>query len=209
MYNKIIIFCCLIFLPHTAKSQPIPIEILVGNKYLQTNIVVIKQFSEQSKFGFLNVSGIDAYYSDKHFNGSVMITEVDYKLIKKIGFGVGMTYNSISGLAPSIGMSYNNFGPRHGITLAPAVLFSSNNSARLIVNLAIRPKLSDQLNLYMSMNNLFIYGFNGDHIRGFQKLRVGIDYKSFQFGFGVNFDQYGPMRNSRINLGGFIRKEFH
>ena len=209
MNNRLFFLCCLIIKCSIAKSQPIPIEVFGGNNYLQTNIVVAKPLFKDSKFGLLNVSGFDAYYDDKNFNGSVMVTEINYSIINGIGIGAGATYNSVSGLAPTLGASYNNFGKRHAITLAPAVSLSTNTSFRVILNVAYKPKLTELLNLYLSSNNLLTYRFDGDHIRGFQKLRLGLDYKSFQFGFGLNFDQFGAMKISSSNIGGFIRKEFH
>ncbi len=209
MTFRIIVFYCLLIVSGAVKAQTIPIEIFAGDDYLQTNLVFTRSFFQQSKFGLLNVSAFDAYYEDGKRNTSVMVTEVNYSIVKGIGIGVGMTYNSVSGLAPTLGASYNNFGKRHGITLAPAVSFSSNTSFRIIFNLAYKPKLNEHLNLYLSSNNLLTYRFDGDHIRGFQKLRLGLDYKTFQFGFGVNFDQFGVMKISSSNIGGFVRKEFH
>jgi hypothetical protein len=54
------------------------------------------------------------------------------------------------------------------------------------------------------MNNIGPY----HHNRGYQRLRVGIDMKSWQAGIGSNFDEYGKFRKVYINLGLFVRKEF-
>lgn len=55
---------------------------------------------------------------------------------------------------------------------------------------------------------MLICAFDGDHGRSFQKIRVGLDYHTFQFGFGVNFDQFGVIKISNSNTGIFIRKNF-
>jgi hypothetical protein len=205
---RIILVYVLFLVTYNSYTQSIPIEIFAGDNYLQTNIVVSKSIFKDSKFGILNVSGFDSHYDNKNANSSVMVTEVNYNVFKKISLGIGMTYNSVSGLSPTIGAGYNNFGRRHGITIAPGISLSSDTSYRIIANFSYKPKLSNKWSLYLASNNLLTYRFSGDHVRSFQKLRVGLDYNTFQFGFGVNFDQFGAIKISKNNTGVFVRKQF-
>ena len=208
MNKKVQLLVYLISLPLVSIAQTIPLEIFAGDDYLQTNIVVSRPLFKESMFGILNVSSFDAHYENEKANSSVMVTEVNYSIFKKVSLGIGMTYNSVSGLSPTIGAGYNNFGQRYGITIAPGISLSTKTSFRIIANLSFRPRLSKKWNMYLSSNNLLTYRFNGNHIRSFQKLRIGLDYNTFQFGFGINFDQFGINNISNNNTGAFIRKEF-
>lgn len=204
LLNTFFILFCL-----TTKAQPIPLELFVGEgSFLQTTMSVSRPFSKDSKFRVLSISSFEAHRENQQNNSSVMITDVNYSILKGLSGGIGLTYNSISGLSPTAGFGYNKNGKRYSIVVAPAVIFSGNTSIRLIANLIYKPQLTDNLNLYLASSNLLTYGFGGDHVRSYQKLRVGLDYKTFQFGVGVNFDQFGVNKISDRRLGGFVRKEF-
>ena len=69
------------------------------------------------------------------------------------------------------------------------------------------PKINSKLKLYFSVElfNLFERDF---HLISVQRIRLGIDFKSFQFGAAANFSEIGKNWSSQSNLGGFIRKSF-
>ena len=198
-----------ILFPLIIRAQPIPMEIFVSEgSFLQSTISFSRPFSKESKYKVLNISSFEAHKEDEENNSSVMITDVTYSIVNCVGTGMGLTYNSVSGLAPTIGMVYGKYGRKFSVTIAPAFIFTSNKSMRLILNLTFRPIINDRLNLYLSSSNLFTYKLDGDHSRSYEKLRVGLDYKTFQFGVGANFDQFGINRFSNTRIGGFVRKEF-
>jgi hypothetical protein len=190
-------------------AQPIPLEVFMSDgNFLTTTMTVSRPFSKESKYRILNISSFEAHKESEMTNSSVMITDVTYSFFKGLGAGIGLTYNSVSGLAPTLGLAYGMHGKRYSLTVAPAYIFSSTNSVRIILNGMYKPRINDKLNGYLSASNLFTYGLNGDHVRSYQKLRIGFDYRTFQFGFGVNFDQFGINQISNTHFGAFLRKEF-
>ena len=199
----------LLLLSIVLQAQPIPLELFVGKgTFLQSTISVARPFAKDSKFNVLTISSFEAHKDNGKNNSSVMITDLTYSITKRINPGIGLTYNSVSGLVPTLGVGFGEFGRRHSITIAPAFLFSASPSLRLIVNLTYKPRIYDQLNLYLASSNLFTYEVDGDHVRSYEKVRIGFDYKSFQFGVGANFDQFGSNRISDRRIGAFVRKEF-
>lgn len=203
----IILFFALIA-TSTIKAQTIPLEIFIGAKNLQSTIVVAKPFMPNSKFRILSISSFEAYKESEYMNSSVMNTDVNYTIFKGISTGLDFTYNSIAGLSPTINMGFVKFGKVHQITISPAVIFSTTTSFRIIFNHSHKFRLNDQFNLYLSSNNLFTYTFNATHVRSYAKQRVGLDYHTFQFGFGFNMDWFGVNKDPRKNMGIFLRKEF-
>jgi len=53
---KIIIFVALGFLATYSYSQPIPVEFMAGNRYATVNVVMSKNFTENSKLDFFHLN---------------------------------------------------------------------------------------------------------------------------------------------------------
>ena len=53
--------------------------------------------------------------------------------------------------------------------------------------------------------DIYVYKFSKIK-RSYQQFRIGTAYKSFQFGIGLNPDQYGSNDTAKINLLLFVRK---
>jgi hypothetical protein len=55
-----------------AKSQPIPVELMLGNKNGTVNFVFGRNFKETSKFGFFHMNTIQFGIQNKSYNDFIM-----------------------------------------------------------------------------------------------------------------------------------------
>lgn len=50
--------------------------------------------------------------------------------------------------------------------------------------------------------------FDADrHIKGYQRLRLGLDVRGTQCGLGVNLNEYGPSSRVETGVGVFVRRQ--
>ena len=73
--------------------------------------------------------------------------------------------------------------------------------------LRYRPSLNNMLKLYSSFE-LFIAMDQSNHLASTQRLRLGLDYQTYQFGLALNLTEFGnKFEFVNNNFGVFVRKE--
>ena len=71
-----------------------------------------------------------------------------------------------------------------------------------------RPALSEQCKGYVGVE-LFTAFDGSDHLASTQRLRLGVDYRTYQFGLAMNISELGSdLIVANDNYGIFLRKEF-
>ncbi|SMD44842.1 hypothetical protein SAMN00777080_3478 [Aquiflexum balticum DSM 16537] len=190
-------------------SPPIQPEFQIGiNKLLFQNIL-IKPLDKGHRFDFFNITYFDSHFNeeDKPFNEGLIQSYVAYNFVKGVGIGVGGTYNSFTGVSPNLVGQFVNAGRSHLIVFFVAAHLKSTPSYEAFTQIQFRPALSENIRLFTQLMALTNWTRLEVHSRSFQQFRLGLDVKNYQFGFGADFDQYGPIRQSKTNLGLFIRTE--
>lgn len=69
------------------------------------------------------------------------------------------------------------------------------------------PTIHEHWKLYTSLELFSLFGKN-NHLASVQRVRLGLDYRQFQFGLAANFSARGSSWAYSSNLGGFLRKSF-
>lgn len=68
------------------------------------------------------------------------------------------------------------------------------------------PPIRENWKVYSSLELFSAFGKEG-HLSSAQRIRVGADYKGYQFGPALNLRE-SPFADRDINMGGFFRKQF-
>lgn len=187
-------------------SQPIPVELMMGNRYSTVNVVLSKPFTETSKLGFFHLNTLTVNYNDKNKNDLALQNLVFYEFLNNFRITGGAFYGTYPGFSPTVGMQYINPGKKWFILISPRISIKEDPSYNLFTIIRYKTDINSKTRLYTSLQALNI--FDGkSHIKSYQWLRVGLEIKGTQFGLSANFDEFGANPELESSLGLFIRRE--
>jgi len=195
----------LLFMAQRVDSQPIPVELMTGSRYLTVNLVVSKSFTETSKFGFFHMNTIGVDYDNKEENDFSMQDLLTYEPLNNFRLTGGAFYGK-PGFKPTLGMQYLVTGKKLFILIAPRVNIESDPAYDFFEIVQFKPALSEKIKLYTRLQLLNLFD-SGGNIKSYQWLRMGLEVKEIQFGLAFNFDEFGPNPKVQYNAGLFIRRE--
>jgi hypothetical protein len=188
-----------------AVAQPIPVELMLGNKYGTVNLAFSKSFSQTSKFGFFHMNTIQFDYKDENKNSFILQDLAYYEVIKNLRITGGVAYSK-GGFDPTAGLQYVYSTRNFLFLLAPRVNIENDPSYDIMTILQYKPEINEKIKLYTRLQLLNLFGSDGN-IRSYQWMRLGIEMKGVQFGLAFDLDEYGPDPSVTGNFGVFVRKE--
>ncbi len=186
-------------------SQPIPVELMVGNKFTSLDVTFTKPFKENSKFGFFHMNTIQADYNDKSRNSFVLQDLVFFEAVKNLKIVAGAFYGK-PGFNTTAGFQYSINTKRAFFLFAPRVNIIEEPSYDFMTIFQYKLPLNEKVKLYTRLKLLNVFDAN-EHIRSYQWFRLGVDLSGTQFGLALDFDEYGPNPSVEYNFGLFVRRE--
>ncbi len=188
---------------------PIPVEVLVGNKAIFSQLVLNRDFSHNSKFSLFSLTSYASFYNKEEENDLAIINQITYDLGKGFGFMGGVNVNSAVGLTPVIGPKLVYVSRKF---LAVSILSYSvdgNHDMSLFGLYEFKPPINEKTLLYTRIQVLFDHSIGErHHNRSFLYFRIGLKRSKLNFGFGANLDQFGPHKEFIENYGAFIGWDF-
>jgi hypothetical protein len=188
-----------------ANAQPIPVELMMGNKYGTVNLAFSRNFSPTSRLGFFHMNTVQFDYKDDNKNSFILQDLMYVETFKNLRVAGGVAY-SPGGFDPTVGLQYVISGKKLLFLFAPRVNIESDPSYDIMTILQYKPQINEKLKLYTRLQMLNLFNSDGN-IKSYQWLRLGVEMKGIQFGLAADFDEYGPDPSVTGNYGVFIRKE--
>jgi hypothetical protein len=201
-----VLFTALLLAAYFSFSQPIPVEFMAGNRYATINVVLSKNFSQTSRFGFFHLNTLTMNYSDKNKNDLALQNLLFFEPLKNFRITGGAFYSTKPGFSPTAGIQYINAGKKWFILISPRINIESDPSFNNFSIIRYKTRISEKTILYTSLQALNIFDATG-HIKSYQWVRTGMEIKGTQFGIAFNFDEFGPNPKITGNFGVFVRKE--
>lgn len=186
-------------------AQPIPVELMTGNKYGTVNLSFSRNFSQTSKFGFFHMNTVQFDYKDKNSNSFILQDLAYFEVIKNLRIAGGVAYSK-GGFDPTAGLQYVYSNQKLLILFAPRVNIESDLSYDVMTIIQYKPDISDKVKLYTRLQFLNLFNSDGN-IKAYQWFRLGLEMKGIQFGLAYDLDEYGPNPSATGNFGVFVRKE--
>ncbi|MBU0456685.1 MAG: hypothetical protein KKD75_00920 [Nanoarchaeota archaeon] len=110
------------------------------------------------------------------------------------------------GVVPRLGLQYfGKFGDFSVYGLATAGLSGENVDAEFLANLKYAPKLTDDLNLVLNLENVTNVGEQG-HNFSVQRLRIGLGIDNYKFGVATDLTESDGAVVQ--NMGGYAKINF-
>jgi hypothetical protein len=191
-------------------QPPIPVEVLVGNEAVFSQLILNLDFTPNSKFSLFSLTTYTAGYNKEEYeNDLVTINQITYDLGKGFGIMGGVNVNAAVGLTPVIGPEHVYVSRKF---LAVSIFSYSVNGEHDISFFGLyvfTPPINEKISLYSRLQVLYNQSLGErQHNRSFMYLRVGLKRNKFNFGFGTNLDQYGPDKDFTDNYGAFVGWDF-
>jgi len=189
-----------------AKAQPIPAELMLGNKYGTLKMIVSKNFSPTSKFGIFHINILQFDYLHNLENDLMLQDLVFFEPIKNFRITGGGLYTGKGGFLPTAGIQYKLNNKSLFLLLSPRMNFKDgNNEGDIFSIFQMTPKINEKFDFVVGIQSLFLFNRDGN-IKSGQDLRFGIGYKQTQVGIAAGLEQVGPHYKSFSNFGIFIEK---
>lgn len=192
-----------------AQVKPTPVEFLLGNNRIQGQSIIIKNFAN-SKFGIFSLSTLAGDYKneDKTNNELFSNVQLNYDFFKGLKVTSGATFSSAKGFAPIAGLEYVYNDKKNTFVINPTINLTKKTSFATYSHIEYAPK-NDKLNIYARLQGLFVTNVaENTHERSSAVARLGISYKGFSTGLGINQDYYGAIKIAKTNVGIFLQYKF-
>lgn len=194
------------WMANLAKAQPIPAELMVGNKYGTLKMIVSKNFSETSRFGIFHINILQFDYLHNLDNGIMLQDLVFFEPVKNFRITAGGLYSDKAGFLPTAGMQYKLNRKNLFLLLSPRINFKDGeNEGDIFSIFQLTPKINEKLDLVVGIQSLFLFNPDGN-IKSAQDLRLGVGIKRTQVGVAAGLEQVGPKYKSFSNFGIFIEQ---
>ncbi|MDQ1089885.1 hypothetical protein [Siphonobacter sp. SORGH_AS_1065] len=198
------------------KEQPapppaIPIEFLPGSDRFYFQSILSRDIPlTNNKLRFISVINYATeYHNENAFkNDFVSVNTISYKITKHIGVGPSAANVAGLGWIPSVGFQFGWRKPSWALTFNPAISINKHTNTNNVLILEYFPTISknNSWRLYSRFQALYIHQLvNDTHMRSSYFGRLGVSYKQFTIGAGVNVDYYTASKKQKQNYGPFLR----
>lgn len=202
----------------TNTRAQIPVEIFGGHEKTTVDIMFFKYFKnkqgENSPWLFFNRNraSVDYRITNNTYLPQFGFTEaISYNHEKLRGFAPVMVGQVLSwGVFSKAGIQFAHISKN--ITIFTWLVCETQEKPDLDYFLLLRytPKLTEKVNLFTQVESINTFPtVSTDNFSYTQRLRLGLSSKSFQYGAGIDLNQFGKNTFTITNnVGAFIRHEF-
>lgn len=186
-------------------SSPIPVEVLLTDKSVSTQIIINKKLPGKSKLGFLGViNSLNTYQNNKDQNEFMALSMVSYNLFNELSINTGFWMHNTIGLRPTVALNYTKTGENFVLADILRIDITGDHTIENVLIMEYFPKISKKWSLYNRLQTLYSHNIKQQtHERSYINVRVGVSYKHLRFGAGANLDYYGPIPIHQLSIGGF------
>lgn len=181
------------------------VELMPGSEYTFVDVQWLSRFDQSENWSFFSRTRATTVgeYETNLFTGGYL----NYTTPKGIGASlVGRIATTGSGA--DVGIHYFKAHESWMLFALASIELSDDLSYGWFSIFRYTPSLGEKWRLYNSLE-LFSNFNEAGHYYSVQRLRVGVDYKRYQFGPGIDLSAFGEGYESNpTNFGFFIRKQF-
>lgn len=186
-------------------NPPVSMEVFAGDRALSYQMIINKKFQSVPKLGFFGVTNLQPEWGEPKMDDYMLQGNLTYTLIKGIDLEAGFIWNPIDGIRPTTGIIFSYGNPELLAVVNPRIDLSKNANFDVLALVEYKPALTESLNLYTRAQGLYTHNVGFDfHTRSYVMLRAGVTFKDVTFGAAFNADWYGPMKQNKNTVGGFV-----
>lgn len=198
---------------NSAQSQEVRAELFFGNKNPALEVFFIEPFKKKSAFLFIsrNNFSIPDYKTDSNSRTQFMTLNVVSYQFRNTGLSIavegrGESENSFEG---RVGFQFLKANEKHLIYSLLTTKFGSKADARWLTIGQFTPEIKNSLKFFSRAEWTTAFFYSGDHHYSQGVLKIGLEYKSWQFGPGAEWVwKEKDFINEESNYGVFLTKKF-
>ncbi|UJP64295.1 hypothetical protein [Mongoliitalea daihaiensis] len=196
----------------TAGKAQIVGEVFSTKRYTSHEFWGELAFSDSSRFSFFSYNLFRISHNPAYPNSLFNFSTVNYSLTENFGLAAG-GFVSQDGFSPIVAFNYTKISDNWLVSIFPSIEVTRNPNLDVFAFVQFRPKINDRWSLFTQVIANSNFNFR-QHNFSEQAIRLGLDYKTFQFGLGMDINQFtsesSGQRQTDWNQhpGLFIRKEF-
>lgn len=183
-------------------QPPIPVELMVGDKYSLYKMIITKQLKD-NKIKFYNLLMLQVEHDNlettNFFNQSVIF----YDFTAHLSGGLGLNYQSLGGAKPVVSVLYSKFSKAKGLIVQPTVELKNNGAKEIFVLYERILQNKKKVQPYFRLDAFT--SFIKTHEYSFLNWRLGVNRRGLRFGPAINIQFFGNQGNTRNDFGGFIQ----
>ncbi len=189
-------------------AQPLPVELVSNANSLWYAHTFQKFFGKQQRFGISHTtSGIipvngnqPAEWMSQHY--------VNWIIKQGIRLDIGSFYASKPGIQASLGVQFSRFRSNYGLLLKVRADPNGFRTRELFGFGEFKPRINTQIRLYSRWQ--FMYNATQQlHNRSYQYFRLGMHYRTSDFGLAYLHDVYGNSKQHFGQKGLYVRHVFN
>ena len=173
----------------------------------------IKPLDSKNKFSISTFAFFQKFYrkEDILFDETGVQTSVYWNFTKHLSVGSSLYYNSVSGLSEKLSFLILVRGSHVTFVAIPSLFHTENDgniNGGLFFQLQFMKHIKGEWNFLVNTQILTEWNSFSIHSRSFEQVRIGVAYKTNQFGLAADFDAYGHPQIWKKSIGVFVRKVF-
>ena len=133
--------------------------------------------------------------ADERFSEVGVQPTLFWSVDKSFSVGPSLYYNSIAGYSGRLSSKFTLKQSRLLLVIIPTIAYSEQANAgyaEAFAQFQFNSPINEKVSLWFNGQFLTVWDKFKSHSRSFQQLRAGVYLNGHQFGFGLDFDQYGP-----------------
>lgn len=185
-------------------SMPQSFEVMSGTKRLFKDAQYLKFFDTENKVSLFSRARATAEYNEQKTD---LFTGAYLNYTTQSGFGgtiLGRIASNNSGI--DAGIHYFKATNRWMIYALPSINLKNELLYSWFSILRFTPELKKEWRLYSSIELFSAFDQIG-HLSSVQRIRLGVEKNTFQFGLAVNYN-HSRYSSTDLNPGIFFRKQF-
>ena len=186
-----------------ARSQSL--EIMAGNSHVFADLQWLKPFDQQFRWSLFSRTRMTVDYDNRAnlFSGAYL----NYTSKAGIGGSLVGKISQTSGAAADAGAHIFKAKPNWMLFGLATVGLKKDLEYSWFSIFRFTPAISSHWKWYTSLELYHLFRKDG-HAFSVERIRLGLDWKGFQFGLAGDFQQSGRDFTPSENWGGFVRKSF-
>ena len=181
-------------------------EVMAGNERLFIDAQFLRFFDQKKNWSLFSRARATSNYEGDNTN---LFTGGYLNYTSKKGLGgtlVGRIATANAGM--DIGAHFFKAKKKWMLYALASVVLQDELSYSWFSIFRFTPNIGDDWKLYNSVELFSNFNKKG-HTFSVQRIRIGLDFKGYQFGLAGNFSELGSSNiTTDQNIGGFIRKQF-
>lgn len=190
---------------HYEGGAPIPVEVMVGNKWAMFQSIVTRDFAKNDRVNFFNLINYEVDYDPNVPQTYIVQSIFSYNFNRFFGLGAGANLKAFGGFKPIVAGRFNLFNRTVGVVVQPSVELHKDGVSEVFALFEWNPLNDRVVSPFFGVQGVVnVTTRTGKHDFSYVNARIGVQIGQFRIGPALNSRFIGPDGKAEMNVGGFV-----